>query len=455
MTTQTQTCSSEEKATIGIGLLGLGTVGTGVYKLVNRTPGLDVIKIAVRDPGKERPGLLAPDQAKLTTHVDEVLEHPDVAIVVELMGGMDEAYRVIKQALSAGKHVVTANKMVIAHHGPELFALANAHQVNLLFEGAVAGGIPIVLPLKVSLAANRIEQIAGILNGTTNYILTRMEQDHGLAFETALADAQHLGFAEADPTADVEGHDAACKIAILGSLAFGKPFSPKDVYTEGIARLTPADMAMADELGYRIRLLALAKPWPSSDNTQGYDIRVHPMLVPADHPLAKVTFENNAIWVQGDAVGETMFYGKGAGELPTASAVSGDINLVAASLASHQYGQPCGGHPTQHPGMRISFASNTPHPVVPIAETTNAYYIRLTANDVPGVMGALGMACGDCDVSLHAVLQKGTDEATNSASIVLLTHCVQEGKLQAALDRIRALPQTRDVQTVLRVFDSI
>lgn len=424
----------------GVGLAGLGTVGGGVYQLIQRSPHLVVQRIAVRNLDKARQTCRPEDTDKLTQDWTSLIGDPDIALVVELMGGMDEAYQLIKGALSSGQHVVTANKMVIAHHGPELFALANDKGVNLLFEGAVAGGIPIVLPLKASLVGNHILQIAGILNGTTNFMLTRMEQEAGLSYESALKEAQDLGFAEADPTADVEGHDAACKLAILATLAYNQPFSPKDIYTQGISKLTAKDMAMAETLGYRIRLIALAKP--SLNDT--FELRVHPMLVPAEHPLAKVTFEHNAIWVQGDAVGDVMFYGKGAGQLPTASAVYGDIHLIAQAL-----------HPTphQHPGLKLQFENPTPPTVVGIEATTNAYYVRLEVKDEPGVIGMLGQACGEFGVSLDALLQKGTHPQTQSATIVLLTHRVQESSLNQALAKMKAHPSLRQVESIIRVFE--
>lgn len=352
------------------------------------------------------------------------------------MGGKELPYEVIKKALSAGKHVVTANKVVIANYGPELFELAGRNNVNLLFEAAVAGGIPIILPLKTSLAGNHVEQIAGILNGTTNFILTRMEQA-GLDFQAALKEAQEKGFAEADPTADVEGHDAACKIGILASIAYDKNVPQSHIHSEGISSIGAQDIEMARTLDYAIRLIALAK----SPGNGLVDIRVHPMLVPVTHPLSKIIFENNAIWLRGDAVGDVMFYGKGAGELPTASAVVGDILLIANALQSGQ-GTIAG----------LNFSMHQDAALLPISETTNEYYIRLETEDKPGVIGFLGKACGDHNVSLNALLQKGTDETTNSATIVLLTHQVQEANLQAALDEIRAQSTTRKIHTVLRVF---
>ncbi len=426
---------SSHKSPITIGLLGLGTVGTGVYKLLARFPQTAISKIAVKNLDKQRSLSQIPPNT-LTAHAEDVIKDPNIDIIVELIGGKEYPYQLIRQALESGKHVVTANKVVIAHYGPELFALAAEKGVNLFFEAAVAGGIPIVLPLKTSLAGNQIQQIAGILNGTTNYILTRMEQA-GLDFQAALKEAQAKGFAEADPTADIEGHDAACKISILGSIAYNAYLPQPAVYTEGISNIGAADIEMARTFGYTIKLIALAKGCENN----AVDLRVHPMLVPSEHPLAKVAYENNAIWVQGDAVGDVMFYGKGAGELPTASAVVGDILFMTQALQSGQ---------SYLAGMDFSLPGQGS--IRPIADTTNAYYIRLEAEDQPGVLGHLGQACGDHNVSLDAIMQKGTHPETKTATIVLLTHEVQEADLQAALKTMQAQSSTKRIHTVLRVF---
>jgi homoserine dehydrogenase len=420
---------------IRLGLLGLGTVGAGVFKILQQFPDISVSKIAVRDVKKQRTLGHIPEHF-FTTNVTDVVNDPNIDMIVEVMGGKEYPYQVIKLALEAGKHVVTANKVVIANYGPELFALAEAKGVNLLFEAAVAGGIPIVLPLKTSLAGNHILQIAGILNGTTNYILTRMEQA-GLDFATALKEAQEKGFAEADPTADVEGHDAACKIDILASIAYQKSWPQAGIYTEGISKIGSTDIEMARTLGYAIRLIALAKA-PQKGRV---DLRVHPMLVPVDHPLSKIIYENNAIWVQGDAVGDVMFYGKGAGEMPTASSVVGDVMLIANALQNGQ---------TSLAGLHFNLKEQGE--IQPISETMNAYYIRLETEDLPGVIGMLGKACGDHHVSLDAIMQRGVDPQTKTATIVLLTHQVLEANMQAALKEMEAQPSTRQISTVLRVF---
>ncbi len=423
------------KPVINVGLLGLGTVGTGVYKLLTRCPFTHVSRIVVKNLDKKRSLETVPTEI-ISDDVADVINNPDIDIVVEVMGGKEHPYQVIRQALENKKHVVTANKVVIANYGPELFALAAQNGVNLFFEAAVAGGIPIISPLKTSLAGNQIRQIAGILNGTTNYILTRMEQA-GLDFQAALKEAQDLGFAEADPTADVEGHDAACKIGILASIAYQRQVAQSGIHAEGISTIGPVDIEMARTLGYTIRLIAMAR----SENGEAIDIRVHPMLIPSEHPLAKVLFENNAIFVQGDAVGDVMFYGKGAGELPTASAVSGDVLLIANALRTGQHSVA---------GMNLSLEAQSK--LIPVSETRNAYYIRLEAEDESGVIGNLGKACGDHNVSLDAIMQKGTDPKTGSATIVLITHDVQESAMQAALEQIRNQSTTQTIATVLRVF---
>lgn len=423
--------------TIRLGMLGLGTVGGGVYTLLS--PHTDIVfnAIAVRNLDKAKAKLGSAAEI-LTTDVLSVATHAEIDILVEVMGGVDLAYQAIKAALSAKKHVVTANKVVIATYGPELFALAKANGVNLLFEAAVAGGIPIISPLKTSLAANKIEKIAGILNGTTNYILTRMEQAC-LGFDVALKEAQDKGFAEADPTADVEGHDAACKIAILTALAYGKAVPLDAIYTQGISSVGAQDVSMAEHLGYAIRLIAFSQ----ATETGAVDIRVHPMLVPKTHPLSKIVMENNAIWVSGHAVGDVMFYGKGAGELPTASSVSGDVLLLVNALKH--------GH-SHIPGFDLDWQETAT--IYPIGETRNSYYIRIETGDQPGVIGHLGQACGDNNVSLKAVLQNEVCEDSEAATIVLLTHEVKESQLQAALKAIEAQPSTRQVHTVLRVFQA-
>ncbi len=417
-----------------IGMIGLGTVGSGVFKIFQENSDIFVQKIAVRDANKTR-NIKDLDMSLLSLDPYTVVRDPETRIVVELMGGAELALELVTEALKNGKHVVTANKELIAKFGPQLFELARKHNVRLLFEGAVAGGIPVIMPLKLSLGANKIQQIAGILNGTTNYILTKMTNE-GCSFEQALQEAQDKGFAEADPTNDVEGYDVAYKISVLSLIAFKQEVAPANVFREGITHITAQDIDIAREMGFVIKLIGLGRV--AEDGR--LDIRVHPMLVGNSHPLANVQNEYNAVLVRGDAVGDVMFYGRGAGEMPTASAVAADILAIATGLLS-------GNEPI--PSMIIDSAK--PAQMLPIAETSNKYYIRLNTHDRPKVIGHLGNACGDAGVSLESVIQKNTN-TDGTASIVLLTHCVTEAQMNQALDAIRSLESTRDVACLLRVL---
>lgn len=429
------TTNANSRTSIGIGLLGLGTVGTGVYKILDRLPEYTIPQIAVRNMSKART-FTGFNPSLLTNDPMAVVNRNDVQIVVEVMGGVDIAKEAVFAALRNKKHVVTANKELIAKHGPELFALARENNVRLLFEGAVAGGIPIIMPLKLSLAGNRIEEIAGILNGTTNFILTHMTQK-GADYAEVLKQAQDLGFAEADPTSDVEGFDTAYKTSILASLAFQQAITTSNVYREGITNITAADIKYADELGFIIKLLGIARRVEGSDAA---DVRVHPVLVPKQHPLASIHFENNAVWVKGDAVGEVMFYGKGAGEMPTASAVMGDTLAIGSELLR-------GNDPV--PLLDIDLKGEAT--LLPISETQNRYYLRVQTKDAPGVIGQIGTVCGEFGVSLESVLQKGIHQG-QTATIVLMTHAVSEGQLQKAIEKMDQLPTIERVACRLRVF---
>ena len=423
---------------VGVGIIGLGTVGAGAVKLLHRNPLVKVVQVAVKSLEKIRNVGEIDIAPLLTTDVFAVLQNPDVQIVVELVGGIELAKQWVVAALTNKKHVVTANKALIATHGAELFALAKANGVALLFEASVAGGIPILMPLKVCLAANRITEIAGILNGTTNYILTRMMED-GWDFQTALAKAQALGFAEADPTSDVGGQDAAYKLAILAKLAFQRHINVADIFCEGITAITPADINYAKRFGYTIRLIGLAR-W--DEQRQSPELRVHPMLVKSTHPLANVYNEYNAILVKGDAVGDTMFYGKGAGELPTASAVCADVLALVKDIQSNNL--------TVCAGMEVLLSEELVAPL-PISETINRYYIRLNTKDEPGVLAELGKAFGNESVSLESFLQLPGDEP-ETASLMLVTHLAQEQAVQQALTNIMALSATKSIGCVLRVL---
>ncbi|MBF7082004.1 homoserine dehydrogenase [Desulfallas sp. Bu1-1] len=422
---------------IQIGLLGLGTVGRGVYRIITGNgenikrkigAGLEIKKILVRDLNRDRGIDL--DPGKLTTRIEDILEDPEIKIVVEVMGGIEPTLGYVSAALEKGKSVVTANKDMIATCGKQLFALAEANSADLLFEASVAGGIPIIRPLKQCLAANRITQVIGIINGTTNYMLSKMTGE-GSDFEDVLREAQAKGYAEADPGSDIEGYDAARKLAILASIAFNSRIVLDDVYVEGITGITATDIAYAGELNYTIKLLAIAK-----ETDEGIEARVHPTLIPVHHPLAAVNDVYNAIFVTGDAVGDTMFYGRGAGEMPTASAVVADIMDAARDLLRNV------------PGI-ISCTCYEEKPVKDMGAVESRYYIRLQVSDRPGVLASIAYAFGDKEVSLASVLQKQTDTVT--AEIVLVTHKVREKNMREALEIIKHLSSVKEVSNVIRV----
>ncbi len=421
-----------------LGIFGLGTVGSGVVTLLTGNPQFEIRAIAVRDRNKTRDIDLS--QFEITNDPFKLADDPKIEIMVEVAGGVDPAYEVIKRAITNGKHIVTANKELIAKHGPEIFDLANRNNVTIFFEAAVGGGIPLISTLQRGLQANRISRVAGIVNGTTNYILTKMERERK-SFAEALAEAQAAGFAEADPTDDVEGRDVAYKIAILSSLAFQVPIEVEKVYQQGITAISDLDISLAAEFGYRIKMIGLAQPGDESNASpsQSLDVRVHPTLVPRHHPLAGIEGVNNAIFIKGSAVGEIMLYGPGAGRFPTASAVVGDIINLASALKLPDFARY----------FQLPISSQVSD-VFPIGETTNAYYIRLETEDTPGVIGNLGHAFGEHGVSLHSVMQKHV--ADDAATIVLLTHQVKEKQSQAALAEISAQPTTRQIGVVLRVL---
>lgn len=420
-----------------IGLLGLGTVGRGVYRIITGNSenirrkigaGIEIKKILVRDLAKDRG--LDIDPAVFTANAGDIINDPEIKIVVEVMGGLEPTLDYVTGALKNGKSVVTANKDMIASHGKMLFETAEANNADLLFEASVAGGIPIIRPLKQCLAGNRLSQIIGIVNGTTNYMLTKMTRD-GSDFQAVLQEAQALGYAEADPTADIGGFDAARKLAILASIAFNSRVLPDDVYVEGITKITAADIAYASELSYIVKLLAIAK-----DTGAGIEVRVHPALIPLDHPLASVNDVYNAIYVSGDAVGDAMFYGRGAGEMPTASAVTADILDAARDVLRQVQGI-------------ISCTCFEEKPVRSMQDVACKYYVRLQVADKPGVLASIAYAFGDKEVSLASVLQKQKDGDT--AEIVLVTHTVREGNMQDALKIITHLSSVNRVSNVIRV----
>ena len=436
--------------TIGIGLLGLGTVGAGVAAILATPAGrhplvgeLELRRVAVRDLNRPRTVALAAEL--LSTDPEAVVDDPAVDIVVEVMGGLEPARSLILRAIAAGKPVVTANKAVIARYGEEIAAAAARSGVYVLIEAAVGGGIPIIEPLKQSLGANRIQRVSGIINGTTNYILSRMAAE-GAAYPDVLADAQRLGYAEADPAADVQGGDAADKIAILAGLAYGGPVPREAIPTEGIDQLDARDIAYAEQLGYVVKLLAVAQAMPGEQAEQLLDVRVHPTLLPKAHPLAGVNGVNNAILVEGDPVGQVMFYGPGAGAGPTASAVVADILNIAGIR------QATGGGGTQAPlDPLLAAGSWRDCRLVESAVTSHRNYLRLRTSDRAGVIGAIGTCFGEAGVSIQSIVQFETQSA-GGAEIVVITHEVCEANFRQALAAIEALTDVQAVAACLRTL---
>ena len=428
-----------------IGLLGLGTVGTGTVAILQdplgRSPLLkeiEIYRVGVRSLEKTR-GVDLPTGV-LTTDLDSIVSDPDIDIIVELMGGLEPARSLILKAIANKKHVVTANKAVIARYGHEIYSAANEARVYVLLEAAVGGGIPIIKPLKQSLGANRIQSIMGIVNGTTNYILTQMTTE-GADFGEVLAEAQKLGYAEADPSADVDGYDAADKIAILASLGFGGRVKREDVYCEGIRQVSAVDITYADKLGFVIKLLAIAEglQGEASENLQ---LRVHPTLVPKDHPLANINGVYNGILVEADPLGQVMFYGRGAGAGPTASAVVSDVLNIVGILFSSEV--------TDDLDPLLSCIHQHYCQVTAIENLETRFYARFLCYDVPGVIGHLGMSFGNHQVSLESVVQIGFQE--ECAEIVVVTHNVKEGNFRAALAEMEQLEAIKSIPSVLRVL---
>lgn len=416
--------------------MGLGTVGRGVWQLLNRDNEivadrlgckLKVKKILVNDPSKER-GIAIPPEL-FTTDARDILDDPDIQIVIEVIGGTIIAREAVNQALVAGKSVVTANKELMANFGREVMEAAERNECDLFFEASVGAGIPIIQPLKVALVGNRIQRVMGIVNGTTNFILSKMED--GRDYADALAEAQELGYAERNPANDIEGKDAAAKIAILASIAFNSRITADQVYTEGIASIRAQDIMYARELGYVIKLLAVAKLSEGE-----IDVRVHPAMIRHDHPLAAVKDAYNAIFVEGDAAGELMFFGQGAGSLPTAGAVVADVVLAADNIRRSTRG-------------RLGCTCFNSWPVRPIDEVESSFYLLFEAVDSPGVLADIAKVFGDYRVSISNVIQKQTKDGI--AEVVFMTHKVAEGNLKSALDRIAALDVVDKVRNVIRV----
>lgn len=418
-------------------LLGLGTVGGGVYKLVQRQKeemvkksgaNLEITRILVHNMNKQREGV---DASLLTDNWKEIVEDPEISIVIEVMGGIEPAKTMILEALCAGKNVVTANKDLVAVHGRELLDAAQENQVDFLFEAAVAGGIPIIRPLKQCLAENEIDEVIGIVNGTTNYILTKMFED-GMDFSEALAKATELGYAEADPTADVEGLDAGRKVAILASIAFHSRVVFDDVYTEGITKISAKDVAYAKEFGSVIKLLGVAH-----NREDGIEVAVYPMMLPKNHPLASVRDSFNAVFVHGDALDDAMFYGRGAGELPTASAVMGDVIDIIRDI---QFS--CTG--------RISCTCYKNTPVKSSDDVKNKFFVRMQVTNKPGVLARIASMFGEHKVSISKVIQKVITDGV--AELVIVTEAVKEYHMQDALMHLREMDTTQEISSVIREY---
>lgn len=423
---------------IKIGLLGMGTVGSGVWKILDinkdevlRNCGctIEVSKILVNDLDKER-DVNAP-ASLYTDDFNQILEDDEIEIIVEVMGGIEPAKEYILKAMDKKKHVVSANKALIASHGKEIFEKAEIENVMFLYEASVAGGIPVLSTIRESLSGNKVEEVMGIVNGTTNYILTKMTKD-GVDFDSVLKEAQDKGYAELDPTADIEGYDAAHKLAILGSLSFGTNIDLSCIYREGITKITTVDIEYAKELGYAVKLLAIGK-----DRDGDIEVRVHPTFIPLDHPLSSVGDAFNAVFLKGNAVGDLMFYGKGAGDMPTGSAVVGDIVDVVKNKENIYRAPAC----------------EMEKVVKPMEETVCKYYIRIMVEDKPGVLGRIAAEFGKNDVSLASVIQKG--RKTPTVSLVFITHNSKEGNVRHAMDSILSIDNVVEVANLIRVENGV
>lgn len=426
---------------IQVGLLGIGTVGSGTFAVLQRNQqeiarragrGIEIAMVA--DLNVERARAIVGDKAQVVSDARAVIANPDIDVVVELIGGYGIAKALVLEAIAAGKHVVTANKALLAVHGTEIFQAAHEKGVVVAFEAAVAGGIPIIKALREGLTANQIQWVAGIINGTTNFILSEM-RDKGLDFDVVLKEAQRLGYAEADPTFDIEGVDAAHKATLLSAIAFGIPVQFDKAYVEGITKLTSTDIKYAEQLGYRIKLLGITKR-----TDKGVELRVHPSLVPTRRLIANVEGAMNAVVVHGDAVGTTLYYGKGAGSEPTASAVIADLVDIARQIDADP----------AHRVPPLAFQSNTlaeagnELPVLPMAEVVTSYYLRIRVADEAGVLAQITSLIAGANISIDAVLQREADEVggegSNQTDLIILTHDTREGDMNAALAQIQGLP---------------
>ena len=429
--------SVEKFGPVRVGLLGIGTVGGGTFEVLTRNQAeitrragrrIEITRVADLDVARAR--AVVGDRARVDSDARGLVADPEIDIVIELIGGYGIARELVMAAIENGKHVVTANKALLALHGNEIFAAASRKGVMVAFEAAVAGGIPIIKALREGLTANRIDWIAGIINGTTNFILSEM-RDKGLAFDSVLGEAQRLGYAEADPTFDIEGVDAGHKITILSSIAFGIPVSFDKAHIEGITKLQSADIKYAEQLGYRIKLLGITRRRMVDGKVLGVELRVHPTLIPARRLIANVEGAMNAVWVKGDAVGHTMYYGKGAGSEPTASAVIADLVDVARMLTADP--------DNRVPHLAFQTESLADLPILPISEVETAYYLRLRVADEPGVLADITRILADAGISIDAVLQREPDEGESQTDIILLTHRTIEKQVDSAIARIEAL----------------
>jgi homoserine dehydrogenase len=432
---------------IQVGLLGMGTVGSGTFNVLRRNQeeikrragrGIEIAMVVDLDVAKAQ--ALCGDSVKVVNDARQVIANPDIDIVVELIGGYGIAKALVLEAIAAGKHVVTANKALLAVHGTEIFAAAHAKGVMVAFEAAVAGGIPIIKALREGLTANSIQWVAGIINGTTNFILSEM-REKGLDFEVVLKEAQRLGYAEADPTFDIEGVDAAHKATLMSALAFGIPVQFDKAYTEGITKLGAADIKYAEQLGYRIKLLGITKRTDA-----GIELRVHPSLVPTSRLIANVEGAMNAVMVQGDAVGTTLYYGKGAGSEPTASAVIADL----VDITRLHTADPLNRVP--HLAFQPNAMSNLK--ILPMSEVVTSYYLRLRVADEAGVLAKLTGLLAEANISIDAVLQREADQVSqageNQTDVIILTHDTVEGKMNAVLAQMQALPTVMAPITKIR-----
>jgi len=435
---------------VGVGLIGLGTIGTGVVKVMQRNAavieqrlGFPLALLRIADLELERDRGVDLSGIRFDSDANGLVDDPEIDVVIELIGGYDTARRLILRAIEAGKHVVTANKALLARDGVEIFDLARRKGVDVAFEASVGGGIPILRSLREGLSANRIQSLHGIVNGTTNYVLSEMESS-GAAYAAVLKRAQELGYAEADPSFDVDGIDAAHKLTLLAAMAFGAALTFKQIPTEGIRGLTPVDFDAARELGYRIKLLAIAKAHPDGERIEA---RVHPTLVPSGSLLAKVDGAMNAIAVCGDAVGPTLFYGAGAGELPTASAVVADVMEVAREVRRESSG-------------RVAPLSYLPEalrqrPLVPLSELHGRYYLRFTALDRPGVLGQIAGVLGHHGVGIESLLQKGRASPRGSVPVLVQTHPASEAAVRQALETIDQRPDVTAPTRLIRIEEGL